>query len=104
MKHYLAILLATALPAYFLMPAPAASAEAQGDCRPLIENKCGSCHFVNYICPDLRKNKGVMAWGKVVDNMVDLGARINKEEKGQLTACLARPEAEVKDLCVQSAK
>ncbi len=85
--------------AALLSPSLTPSSQAQEECRTLIENKCGTCHFANYICPGVAKNKGSMAWGKVVDDMVELGAKINKEEKGQLTACLAKPQANVKDLC-----
>ena len=45
-----------------------------------------------------------MAWGKVTDDMVGLGAKISKEEKDQLTACLAKPQTNLKDLCANSPK
>ena len=105
MKNVLGItLLVGAATVALLSPPPASSSQAQEECRPFIENKCGTCHFANYICPGVTKNKGSMAWGKVVDDMVELGAKINKEEKGQLTACLARPQAQVKELCANPVK
>ena len=103
-QRFVIVLLAAVLPALFLLQAPGASAKAQEECRPLVENKCGTCHFVNYICPGQRKNKGQMAWGKVTDDMVGLGAKISKEEKDQLTACLAKPQTNLKDLCANSPK
>jgi hypothetical protein len=98
------LLLVAGLAVPFLLPTSAMGAEAQTDCRPLIENKCASCHFVDYICPGIRKNKGRMAWNWVINDMIKDGAKINKEEKGQLTTCLSKPGTTVQELCANSSK
>ena len=104
MRKQIALLVLSAAALVFLPAAPASSAEKQENCPQLIENKCAGCHFVDYICPGIRKNKGSMAWGRVVNDMIKEGAKISREEKGQLTACLSNPKADVKGMCANSIK
>ncbi|NQS71252.1 MAG: hypothetical protein HQQ73_03700 [Desulfobulbaceae bacterium] len=103
-KHAGILLLVAGLAVLFLLPNSVMGTEAQTDCYSLIENKCASCHFVDYICPGIRKNKGRMAWGWVINNMIKDGAKINREEKGQLTTCLSKPSTAVQELCANSRK
>ncbi|NLZ16523.1 MAG: hypothetical protein GX087_02155 [Desulfobulbaceae bacterium] len=96
--------LAVSVALVLLFAGPVISSEQQESCPQLIENKCAGCHFVDYICPGIRKNKGSMGWGRVVNDMIKEGAKINKKEKGELTACLSKPNAETKELCANSRK
>ncbi len=43
---------------------------AEEDCAPLVQNKCGTCHFVNYVCPRIEKGKGSFYWKGTVKDMV----------------------------------
>jgi hypothetical protein len=82
--------------AALLQAAPAQAGEA---CQELVRNKCGSCHFVTYICPRIAKGKGAMSWSRVVKDMVKEGMAATEQEQEQVVRCLAEPDANVKALC-----
>ena len=77
----------------------AAPAQASEDCQELVRNKCGSCHFVTYICPRIAKGKGAMSWSGVVKDMVKEGMAATEQEQEKIVRCLAEPDAKVKALC-----
>jgi hypothetical protein len=72
---------------------------ADEPCVPLIQHKCGTCHFVNYICPPIQKGKGSFYWRGIVKDMVKEGMAATDQEQKRLTSCLASPGSEVKGLC-----
>lgn len=82
--------------AVLLQAAPALASEA---CQELVRNKCGSCHFVTYICPRIAKGKGAMSWSGVIKDMVKEGMTATDQEQEQVVRCLAEPDAKVKALC-----
>lgn len=68
-------------------------------CAPLIQRKCGTCHFVNYICPRIKQGKGSFSWRGIIKDMVKEGMVATDQEQARLTSCLASPDREVKALC-----
>lgn len=68
-------------------------------CAPLISNKCGTCHFVNYICPRIEKGKGRFYWRGIVKDMVKEGMVATDQQQKRMIDCLASPDREVKGLC-----
>jgi hypothetical protein len=76
-----------------------ASGWADEPCVPLINNKCGTCHFVNYICPRMEKGKGSFYWRGIVKDMVKEGMIATDQEQKRLTTCLASPDKATKTLC-----
>lgn len=89
-------LVGTAAAAVLLQGSPALASEA---CQELVRNKCGSCHFVTYICPRIAKGKGAMSWSGVVKDMVKEGMAATEQEQEKIVRCLAEPDAKVKALC-----
>ncbi len=77
----------------------AAPAQASEECHELVRNKCGSCHFVTYVCPRIAKGKGAMSWSGVVKDMVKEGMAATEQEQEKIVRCLAEPDAKVKALC-----
>ena len=72
---------------------------AEEDCAALVQNKCGTCHFVNYVCPRIEKGKGSFYWKGIVKDMVNKGMVATEQEQDRLTTCLASPDAKVKAFC-----
>lgn len=68
-------------------------------CAPLIQHKCGTCHFVNYICPRTKKGKGSFYWRGIIKDMVKEGMVATDQEQARLISCLASPDEGVKALC-----
>ena len=75
------------------------SGRAEEPCAPLIQHKCGTCHFVNYICPRIQKGKGSFYWRGIVKDMVKEGMVATDHEQARLTRCLASPDSGVQGLC-----
>lgn len=75
------------------------TARAEEPCAPLIQRKCGTCHFVNYICPRIKRGKGSFSWRGIIKDMVKEGMVATDQEQARLTSCLASPDKEVKALC-----
>jgi hypothetical protein len=74
-------------------------ASAEVPCQDLVRNKCGSCHFVTYICPRTEQGKGSFYWKGIVADMVKEGMVATDQEQQQLVRCLASPDRTVKALC-----
>ena len=68
-------------------------ARADQECPDLIRTHCGSCHFVNYICPGIERNRGRFYWRGVVKDMVKKGMATTRVENDQIVQCLLRPDA-----------
>lgn len=77
----------------------AGQAWAEPECRAMIEQKCGYCHFVNRLCPKLEKKKGAWTWKRTIKDMVDHGMMLTDDETKQLVGCLAKPDDGVMSLC-----
>lgn len=77
-------------------------ARAGEECKQLVVNKCGTCHFVKYICPRIEKGKGTLSWKWVVKDMVKEGMQATDQEQDRLVGCLAEPDGKVKGLCSAS--
>lgn len=73
--------------------------QAGEPCQDLIRNKCGSCHFVTYICPRIEQGKGGFYWKGIVADMVKEGMVATDQEQHQVVRCLASPDQTVKALC-----
>lgn len=71
------------------------------ECRPLIEQKCASCHFVTHVCPDLAKKKGTWTWKRTIRSMVEHGTDLTDKQAKQLVGCLSKPDDKVLDICAQ---
>lgn len=71
------------------------------ECRPLIEQKCASCHFVTHVCPDLEKKKGSWTWKRTIKSMVEHGTDLTDTQAKQLVDCLSKPDDKVLDICAQ---
>ena len=69
------------------------------ECRPLIEQKCASCHFVTHVCPDLEKKKGAWTWKRTIKSMVEHGTELTDAQVKQLVGCLSKPDDKVLDIC-----
>jgi len=69
------------------------------ECREMVEQKCGHCHFVTHLCPKLEKKKGAWTWKRTIKDMVEYGMTLTDDETRQLTECLAKPDEEVMSLC-----
>lgn len=82
-----------------LMGLAQSPAQAGEDCKQLVVNKCGTCHFVKYICPKIENGKGTLGWMWVIKDMVNVGMKVTDQEKDRLTNCLANPDQQVKSLC-----
>ncbi len=87
-------LLATLL--CFVYPNPTRSAE---QCQALLQTKCGTCHFINYICPRMDQNKGTVYWHKTINDMVKEGAVLSDEERSVLVRCLTSRDAQARSFC-----
>jgi hypothetical protein len=74
-------------------------ARAGVECQELVRNKCGSCHFVTYVCPRMAKGKGTLSWSGVVKDMVKEGMTATDQEQEKMVGCLAEPDAQMKALC-----
>ncbi len=85
--------------AILLMGLAQRPARAGEDCKELVVNKCGTCHFVKYICPRIEKGKGTFSWKWVVKDMVNVGMKVTDQEQDRLVGCLASPDVQVKSLC-----
>lgn len=77
----------------------AGSGRAEEACAPLVQNKCGTCHFVTYICPKIAQGKGGWYWRGIVEKMIGQGMVATDQEQQQLATCLASPDTQVKALC-----
>ncbi|MBM9512871.1 hypothetical protein [Desulfogranum marinum] len=71
------------------------------ECRPLIEQKCASCHFVTHVCPDLAKKKGTWTWKRTIQSMIEHGTELTDAQAKQLVGCLSKPDQKVLDICAQ---
>ena len=71
------------------------------ECRPLIEQKCVSCHFITHICPDLEQKKGSWTWKRTIKSMVEHGTELTDAQAKQLVGCLSKPGEKVLDICAQ---
>jgi len=85
--------------AILLMGLAQSQALAGEDCKELVVNKCGICHFVKYICPRIEKGKGTLSWKWVVNDMVKEGMKATDQEQEKLVGCLADPDVKVKAIC-----
>ena len=74
-------------------------ARAGVECQELVRNKCGSCHFVTYVCPRMAKGKGTLFWSGVVKDMVKEGMTATDQEQEKMVNCLAEPDTQMKALC-----
>lgn len=68
---------------------------ADRECPDLIRSHCGSCHFVNYICPGIEKNRGRFYWRGIVKDMVKKGMTTTKAENDQIVQCLLRSDSDI---------
>lgn len=82
-----------------LMALAQTPARAGEECKELVVNKCGTCHFVKYICPRIEKGKGALSWKWIVNDMVKEGMQASDQEQDRLVGCLADPDGKVKALC-----
>jgi len=73
--------------------------QAGEECQELVRNKCGSCHFVTYVCPKMAKGKGALYWSGVMKDMLKEGMAATDQEQERMVRCLADPNAKVKALC-----
>ena len=69
------------------------------ECRQRVDNKCATCHFATYICPQIEKRKGTFYWNGIIHDMVKEGMVATDQEKKQLVSCLAEPDAKLRALC-----
>ncbi len=69
------------------------------DCKALVEQKCGACHFANYVCEGLDRKKGSWRWKRTVKSMMDQGMEASKDEISQLVACLSKYRDQVVVIC-----
>jgi len=76
-------------------------AAAGEECKVLLQNKCSSCHFVNYICPKMESNSGTIYWKWVMHMMVKEGMMVTDQEKTILVDCLSSHDAQAKTFCPQ---
>lgn len=76
-------------------------AAAAEECKVLLQNKCSSCHFVNYICPKMESNSGTIYWKWVMHMMVKEGMVVTDQEKTILVDCLSSHDAQAKTFCPQ---
>lgn len=95
----IAPLLLTALPG-LAITVPGHAAEG-GDCRQVVEHKCGTCHFANYVCPRIESGRGSLAWRVIIKDMLDMGMKATDQEQDRLVKCLADPDPGVRALCTK---
>lgn len=74
------------------------------ECKALVEQKCGVCHFANYVCDGLDKKKGSWRWKRTVKSMVDQGMEASKDEISQLVTCLSTSRDQVVPICNEKKK
>ncbi|NLX18328.1 MAG: hypothetical protein GXY53_03470 [Desulfobulbus sp.] len=79
----------------------AGSVLAEEGCKSLLQNKCASCHLVNYICPKMESNSGVIYWKWVMHTMIKEGAELSDQESAQLVSCLSSRDAQARSFCPQ---
>ena len=74
-------------------------ARAGEECAILLQNRCSTCHFVNYICPKMEKNSGSVYWKWVMRSMIKEGALLTDQEQSLLVDCLSSHNAQAKSFC-----
>jgi len=99
MKTFVKVFILSGAMACLLMGLAQSPARAGEDCKELVANKCGTCHFVKYICPRIEKGKGTLSWKWLVNDMVKEGMKATDQEQDRLVGCLANPDGKVKSLC-----
>ncbi|MDY0390956.1 hypothetical protein [Desulfobulbus oligotrophicus] len=77
----------------------AGSVLAEEGCKNLLQNRCASCHQVNYICPKMESNSGVIYWKWVMHTMIKEGAELSDQESAQLVTCLSSRDSQARSLC-----
>jgi hypothetical protein len=104
-KAWPGTLLVPALIGLFLV----GSALAGEECRVLLQNKCSSCHAVNYICSKMDASaaerhaivpEGVY-WQWVMHTMVKQGAVLTDQESSTLVDCLSSHDAQARSFCTK---
>lgn len=63
------------------------AAEADAAVGQLVLQRCGSCHGLDTLSHNPQDAQG---WGRTVDTMVQMGARVSPQERGPLVDYLAR--------------
>ena len=76
-------------------------ATAGEECKVLLQNRCSSCHMVNYICPRMERDKGTTYWKWVMYMMEKEGVMLTDQENSTLVDCLSSHDAQAKTFCPQ---
>lgn len=96
MRTYLSLTLfvCLALPAMLIIGAAPPAAEEK-DCASILASRCDECHYRSRICALLGK-RSKRQWHRIINNMMDYGAKITDEQREILTNCLysAPPDAD----------
>lgn len=87
----------------------AGSALAGEECKVLLQNRCSSCHVVNYICPRMEGSAverhamvpETVYWQWVMHTMVKQGAMLTDQESSLLVGCLSSHDAQARSFCTK---
>lgn len=104
-KTWGGMLLAPALAGLFL----AGSALAGEECKVLLQNKCSSCHVVQYICSKMDASAAgrnamvpeTVYWQWVMHTMIKQGAVLTDQESATLVDCLSSHDAQARSFCTK---
>jgi len=70
------------------------------DCATILSTRCDECHYRSRICYLLGK-KSKRQWHRIINNMMDYGAKITEEQREILTNCLYNAPPNAKFVCRQ---
>jgi hypothetical protein len=94
------ILVLLALPV-LMLSLVGSEATAGEECKVLLQNRCSTCHMVNYVCPRMDRDKGTTYWKWVMYMMENEGVKLTDKENSLLVDCLSSHDAQARSFCPQ---
>ena len=91
-------MLVIVISAVFIFPLPGFCVE-KSDCVKMVEKSCTNCHSTGRICRNRVKDRSEIWWKSNIDNMVEYGAKLTKEERSEIFKCLFKSGAKIEKLC-----
>ncbi len=72
---------------FFLMVFGIVGCSSSEKCKSKMQTRCTQCHSIKKIC--VRKERRTEYWNRIVDQMIQLNAKISLEDKQDIVRCLS---------------